>query len=175
MKRLSLLVASLAAILGLGFALASPIAFAATTVPRGNINEICSSNPNSSVCKDWAASNNPETQVTSTTQNIINLMLYAIGIIAVLLIIISSMRFVSSRGDSNAVSKARTALIYSVVGLVVAVTAFAIVNFVIFRLSEGNSGGGGGGTTPTTPTTPTSQWCADQGKGFDAGPPPKCI
>jgi uncharacterized membrane protein YgcG len=137
---------SLVAVLSIGMLLMSVPVFADDTA-KDNMERICAANPHSSVCKDWDSTQNPspEKAVSDTVRNIINIMLFAIGIVAVISIIISGIRFVSSRGDSGAVGKARTSLIYSVIGLVVAVTAFAIVNFVIARLNEGNSGGGGGG------------------------------
>jgi hypothetical protein len=147
MKKFNLVIVGLAAIFCLGLTLTSEMTFAATTVPSDNITTICNTNPDSSVCKDWKK--NAEQEVTNSTQDIINLLLYAIGIIAVVVIIISGIRFVSSRGDSNAVSKARTTLIYSVVGLVVATMAFAIVNFVFFRLSDSGGGTGGGSSKIT--------------------------
>ena len=39
--------------------------------------------------------------------------------------------FATSQGDSGKVAKARNTILYGVVGLVVALLAFAIVNFVL--------------------------------------------
>lgn len=105
------------------------------TIADYNVKKICKTNPDASVCKGDLDPDGSEGRLTDTFRNVINLIIFAIGIIAVISIIISGMKFASSHGDSNAVSKARTQLIYSVVGLIIAALAFAIVNFVITRLN----------------------------------------
>lgn len=64
-------------------------------------------------------------------ENIINTLLLLVGIIAVIVIIISGIRFITSDGDANKVASARNGVIYSVVGLAVAIMAYAIVRFVV--------------------------------------------
>jgi uncharacterized membrane protein YgcG len=170
MRQFKLMAISAGVILGIGLMLVPTPVFADDTA-KNNIEKICAANPQSSICKDWDPSNNPEKAVSDTVRNIINIMLFAVGIVAVISIIVSGMRFISSRGDSNAVSKARTSLIYSVVGLVVAVMAFAIVNFVIARLNEGNSGSGGGGCPSGMTWNATTGQC-EGGSGGPVAPTP---
>ncbi len=65
---------------------------------------------------------------------VINILLYVAGTIAVIMIIVGAIRYITSDGDSNRASQARNTIIYAVVGLVVAIMSFGIVNFVIGRL-----------------------------------------
>jgi hypothetical protein len=67
-------------------------------------------------------------------QNIINLLLMAIGIIAVIMIIIGGIRYTTSAGDPGQAKSARDTIVYAVVGLVIAVMSYAIVNFVLAKL-----------------------------------------
>ncbi|MFZ1360797.1 MAG: TrbC/VirB2 family protein [Candidatus Saccharimonadales bacterium] len=67
----------------------------------------------------------------SLIKNVINILLYLIGIIAVIAIIIGGIRYVTSNGDSSAIKSAKDTIMYAVIGLVVAIFAFAIVNFVV--------------------------------------------
>ena len=53
------------------------------------------------------------------------------GALAVLIIVVAGLRFVTARGDPQAVSRARNSVIYAVVGLVVCAMGFAIVTFVV--------------------------------------------
>lgn len=69
--------------------------------------------------------------VIYTMRNIINLLLYVAGIIAVVIIVIAGFRFVASNGDATQVSKAKNTIIYALVGLVVAVMSYTIVNFIL--------------------------------------------
>ena len=67
----------------------------------------------------------------STLSVIINVILGVVGFIAVVMIIIGGISFVTSQGDTSKVAKARNTILYGIVGLVVAILAFAIVNFVL--------------------------------------------
>ena len=72
--------------------------------------------------------------VDNLIENVINILLWAIGIIAVIMIIIGGIRYATSNGDSNQVSAAKNTIMYSVVGLVIAIFAYAIVKFVIDKI-----------------------------------------
>lgn len=69
--------------------------------------------------------------LTETITNIINVMLYLIGVVAVIMIIVGAFRYITSHGDSSQISAAKNTIMYAVIGLVVAIAAFAIVNFVL--------------------------------------------
>lgn len=64
-------------------------------------------------------------------QTVVNTMLFLLGLIAVIMIILGGFRYVTSNGDSGATKTAKDTILYAVIGLVVAILAFAIVNFVI--------------------------------------------
>lgn len=71
---------------------------------------------------------------TSQIRTIINLILSIAGAVAVLVITMAGFRYVTSRGNPQQVAQARDAILYSVIGLVVMISAFVIVNFVVFKL-----------------------------------------
>lgn len=62
---------------------------------------------------------------------VVNGALAIAGIISVLFIIIGGFRYVTSQGNSDAVRSAREMIIYSLVGLIMVIFAFAIVQIVI--------------------------------------------
>ena len=64
-------------------------------------------------------------------KNIVNMMLYVLGAIAVIMIVVGGIRYTTSNGDSSAISGAKNTILYSVVGLIIAIMAYAIVNFVV--------------------------------------------
>lgn len=66
-------------------------------------------------------------------KNIINLLLMAIGIVSVIMLIIGGFKYTTSNGDSNQVTSAKNTIMYSVIGLVIAIFAYAIVNFVVSK------------------------------------------
>lgn len=62
---------------------------------------------------------------------IVNVLLFIIGAVSVIMIIFGGFRYVTSGGDSGGVTSAKNTILYAVVGLVVALLAYAIVNFVL--------------------------------------------
>jgi len=64
-------------------------------------------------------------------KKIVNLLLYVIGAVAVIMIVVGGIKYVVSNGDSSAVTSAKNTIFYAVIGIVVAILAYAIVNFVI--------------------------------------------
>lgn len=67
-------------------------------------------------------------------KTVVNILLWAVGILSVIMIIFSGFRYITSSGDASKTKSAQNTLIYSVVGLIVAIMAWAIVNMVIKRL-----------------------------------------
>lgn len=79
-------------------------------------------------------------------KTIINALLFFIGVVAVIMIIWAGIQYTTSAGDSSKVATAKNTIVYAVIGLIVAIFAYAIVNFVV---STFNTGGGGGNTSNT--------------------------
>ena len=67
-------------------------------------------------------------------QQIVNILLFITGAIAVIVIVIGGIKYVLSSGDSNQITSAKNTILYAVIGLVVAILAYAIVNFVIDKI-----------------------------------------
>lgn len=62
---------------------------------------------------------------------IINVALYIIGFVAVVMLILGGFQYTTSSGDASKVTKAKNTILYGIIGLVVAILAYAIVNFVL--------------------------------------------
>jgi hypothetical protein len=69
--------------------------------------------------------------VSQQLQGALQVAFGVLGAIAVLVIVIAAMQYVISAGDPQKVSKAKDTIIYAMVGLVVAILAFAIVTFIL--------------------------------------------
>jgi len=72
-------------------------------------------------------------------QTVVNIFLFVIGAIAVIMLIYGGIRYTISGGDAKNVTAAKDTILYAIVGIVVAVLAYAIVNFVITGLVPGSS------------------------------------
>jgi hypothetical protein len=73
----------------------------------------------------------PGTAGNSDIQNILAIITTVLGAIAVLFIVIGGLRYIMSQGDPQAVGKAKGTIIYALIGLVVAISARAIVAFTL--------------------------------------------
>jgi hypothetical protein len=69
-------------------------------------------------------------------QTITNVMLFVIGAVSVIMLIIGGIRYVVSGGDSSAVTSAKNTILYAVIGIVVAILAYALVNFIVTSFAE---------------------------------------
>ena len=61
---------------------------------------------------------------------VIQLVMTILGAVAVIMIVIGGIKYTISQGDSSALTSAKNTILYSVIGLVVAISATAIIGFV---------------------------------------------
>jgi len=73
----------------------------------------------------------PKVEADTAINGILNTVYFAAGIIAVIVIIVSGFFYVASQGDASKIKRAKDGILYSVVGLVIVMSAFLITNFVI--------------------------------------------
>lgn len=64
---------------------------------------------------------------------IINVMLFIAGALAVIMIIYGGIRYITAHGDEKQVKVAKDTIVYSVVGLIIAIIAYALVTFIFDR------------------------------------------
>jgi hypothetical protein len=69
---------------------------------------------------------------------VISLLFSLGGVVATIGIIISGYKYISSLGDPEATAQAKNALLYSVIGLVVILTAVAVVRTLMNQLGVTN-------------------------------------
>ena len=81
---------------------------------------------------DLIGPNGVFTQITNT-------VLYVVGIISVIMLIYGGLRYVISGGDSKKVTDAKNTILYAIIGLIISILAFAIVNFVINAVTGENN------------------------------------
>ncbi len=127
MKSLKHFVISAFVLLGLGGTLLVPVQATASQAE----NNLCRGAGGTPTEGGGCTNPNETRTVRGTIDDIINLLLFLIGVIAVIMIIIGGLRYVLSGGDQSSVSSAKNTIIYAVVGLIVAAMAYAIINFVL--------------------------------------------
>ncbi len=124
MKKVSVILASL---------LALPVmAFGVTTLMADSASAQLNLESGINSAKGTGAPDNV-TEDDGLIKKVVNLLLWAIGIVSVIMIIIGGIRYATSNGDSTQVTAAKNTIMYAVIGLVIAIFAYAIVNFVLFQ------------------------------------------
>lgn len=111
-------------VLGIGVTLVPTDAFAVNVIA-----DQCAVDSSPAICKDSGKS------PAALIADIVNVLLFVIGAIAVIMIIIGGLLYATSAGDAGNITKAKNTIMYAVVGLVVAFLAYAIVNFVVVRFT----------------------------------------
>ncbi len=80
--------------------------------------------------------NIPKVDVTSATiGSILSATFVLVGGLAVLFLLVGAVRYVASGGDQSMIQQAKNTILYAVIGIVVSLSAFSIVQFVVGSLS----------------------------------------
>lgn len=88
------------------------------------------------ICGDneSASNSNPIVGPNGVLTHVTQIFAIVLGVVAVIVIMVAGLRLIGSNGDSSAVSGARRAVTYALIGLVVAALAQSIVSFVLTRV-----------------------------------------
>jgi TRAP-type C4-dicarboxylate transport system permease small subunit len=70
-----------------------------------------------------------------TIGTISDVLIYILGAVAVIMIIIGGFRYATSNGDQNTITGAKNTIMYAIIGIIVAVLAYAIVKFVVDNIA----------------------------------------
>ncbi|HTB48578.1 MAG TPA: hypothetical protein VK712_00685 [Verrucomicrobiae bacterium] len=90
------------------------------------------------VCGDVSAqqgNNGTNNPIVNIIKGAIDIISVVVGIGAVIGIVLSGVRLITASGDANAIASARTGLVYSLIGVLVAALAQAIVAFVLDKIT----------------------------------------
>ena len=115
-------------------ALFAPVTAYAASTSNGSSGAACdavsSISPGSGTCD---APTGPTPQKLIRTA--LNLLSLVAGVIAVIMLIVGGLKYITSGGDSNAAASARNTILYAIVGIVVVAFAQVIVKFVLKKAS----------------------------------------
>lgn len=68
--------------------------------------------------------------IGTTIGEVVNVFLYFVGAVAVIVVIWGGFQYITSSGDSQKATTAKNTIMYAVIGIVVVVMSYAIVNWV---------------------------------------------
>ncbi len=78
----------------------------------------------------------PDERVNTIIETVINIFSLVVGVVAVIMIIIGGIKYITSGGDSTGVSGAKQTILGAIIGLVIVALAQVIVRFVLQRVTE---------------------------------------
>ena len=131
MKLILTAFAALAILIGATFAMPNRV-FAVDLFTGCGTN---SANGTPVVCSDATTGQNSKTNpIVDTLGSVVHLLAIIVGIASIIGIIISGLRMMTANGDSSSVATARSALPYSLIGVIIAAAAQAIVSFVLNKI-----------------------------------------
>lgn len=111
---------------------ASASIFGDTVKANSDLDRICSQNSSSSLCRDYrsgqSANQNPVVEIIVA---VLNILLFLVGALAVIFVIWGGFKYITSSGDSNAVSQAKSTILYALAGLLVALVANRLIVFIL--------------------------------------------
>lgn len=119
MKKIKIAVISLAALLGVAVMTPAYVSADAVSDAQQGVNDIGGNDGGNAI------------SLEARIKTIANILLFILGAIAVIMIIIGGIKYATSNGDSSSITSAKNTILYSVIGLIVALLAYAIVNFIL--------------------------------------------
>lgn len=75
--------------------------------------------------------NTTDQNLVGNITGVINAVIAVLGLVCVVVMIIGGINYMTSAGDAGKVKKGKDTILYGLIGLVVCVLAFALVNWVI--------------------------------------------
>lgn len=75
-------------------------------------------------------------RVNQLIRTIINIFSLVVGVVAVIMIIIGGLKYITSGGDSSNVTGAKNTILYAIIGLVIVALSQVIVRFVLSRVTQ---------------------------------------
>ena len=78
----------------------------------------------------------PTLSATEIVTNILNTAYFLAGIVAVGMIIFAGIQYLTANGEPSKAKKAMDTIIFSVVGLIIVIAAFAITKFVVDNVGK---------------------------------------
>lgn len=97
--------------------------------------DVCKGNYPESVKAACGCTSSGSDALPTVITAILNSIIGVAGLVAVIYIIIGGINYMTSAGDTSKLEKAKKTILYAVIGLVICVFAFGIVNWVISTLS----------------------------------------
>jgi hypothetical protein len=96
--------------------------------------------------------NTADDSIGDLVGSIVEILSWVVGVISIIMLIIGGLKFITSNGNAQSITSARSTVIYALVGVAVAVAAQVLVNFVVDRVGVSTA------EQQCRDTVPRSEW-----------------
>lgn len=77
------------------------------------------------------------TKINSLIHTVVNLLSAIVGIVAVIMIIVGGLRYITSGGNDTSVTSAKNTILYAIIGLIIVALAQILVRFTLSKVTNG--------------------------------------
>jgi hypothetical protein len=136
-QKLKMSLLALASLIAFSFPMVVPAAVsAASDFNQTDINNSLCSGSNGDITGQSTncSSNVTPNDINSKIAKVINILSVIVGIVAVVMIIIGGLRYITSGGASEKVTSAKNTILYALIGLIIVALSQVIVHFIINRV-----------------------------------------
>ena|SRR5579871_2627065 len=89
-------------------------------------------NPSSNNC----SGSDPTGSINRIVHTVINLLSAVVGIVAVVMIIVGGLRYITSGGNDTSVTSAKNTILYAIIGLIIVAFAQILVRFTLSKVTN---------------------------------------
>lgn len=75
------------------------------------------------------------TSFKSVVSDVVSVLSYIVGVVAIIMVIVGGFRYITSGGDSGKVSSAKSSIVYALIGVAVAALAQFLVHYILHKAS----------------------------------------
>lgn len=134
---LAIFIPSIAAILMLVFQAAPALAVVGTSPDLSN--GLCAGvnlDVNSNCSSGGLTPGQTNQKLNDIIHTVINLLSVIVGVVAVIMIIIGGLRYITSGGSDTSVTGAKNTILYAIIGLIIVALAQILVRFVLSKVTQ---------------------------------------
>lgn len=115
------------------FLLILPVLLIGVTANLGINSEVAAAPATNITRVDLGKAGIPKIAIEDLIANILNIFYFAIGVVSVIVIIIAGFTMVTSGHNPTSVAKARNAILFASIGIIIVIGAFAMTQFIVGR------------------------------------------
>lgn len=85
---------------------------------------------------DCAGGGDATEKINDLIRSVINLLSVIVGVIAVIMIIVGGLRYITSGGNDTSVTSAKNTILYAIIGLIIVALAQILVRFTLSKIAN---------------------------------------